>query len=31
VGRRLDRALLRETVAGLSPETAQKPAPPAES
>ena len=25
VGRRLDRALLRETVSGLSPETAQKP------
>lgn len=31
VGRRLDRALLRETVAGLSPDTAQKPVPPAES
>jgi len=28
VGRRLDRALLRETIAGLSPETALKPEPP---
>jgi len=29
VGRRLDRALLRETISGLSPDTALKPEPPA--